>query len=72
MCVYTQIAALAIASANGLVLKGGSEAVNTNNALMSIVSEALLTHGAQNAVQMVYVISYYGKKGKAKFYTTIF
>jgi len=48
-----QIASLAIASANGLVLKGGSEAVNTNNALMSLVSEALLTHGVQNAIQMV-------------------
>lgn len=48
-----QIASLAIASANGLVLKGGSEAVNTNNALMSIVTEALLAHGVQNAIQMV-------------------
>ncbi|CAL8115334.1 unnamed protein product [Orchesella dallaii] len=48
-----QIASLAIASGNGLVLKGGSEAVNTNNALMSVVSEALLLHGAQNAIQMV-------------------
>ncbi|CAG7730261.1 unnamed protein product [Allacma fusca] len=48
-----QIASLSIASANGLVLKGGSEAFNTNNALMSIVSEALLPHGVQNAIQMV-------------------
>ncbi|XP_021960904.1 delta-1-pyrroline-5-carboxylate synthase isoform X1 [Folsomia candida] len=48
-----QIASLAIASANGLVLKGGSEATNTNNALMSIVTEALLLHGVQNSIQMV-------------------
>lgn len=48
-----QIASLAIASGNGLVLKGGSEAVHTNNALMSVVSEALLLHGCQNAIQMV-------------------
>ena len=49
----SQIASLAIASGNGLVLKGGSEAVNTNNALMSIVSEALMAHRVQDAVQMV-------------------
>lgn len=55
--LISQISALSIASANGLVLKGGKEAVNTNSTLMSIVSEALLTHGVQSAIQMVNFIS---------------
>ena len=48
-----QISALSFASANGLVLKGRKNAVSTNRTLMSIVSEALLTHGVQQFIQMV-------------------
>ncbi|XP_054733396.1 delta-1-pyrroline-5-carboxylate synthase [Anastrepha obliqua] len=48
-----QVAALAMASANGLLLKGGKEASNSNKALMELVKEALSTVGAENAVSLV-------------------
>jgi len=48
-----QVASLAIASANGLLLKGGKEARNTNEALMRIVKEALGNFGCADAVSMV-------------------
>ncbi|KAL5234669.1 hypothetical protein ACI65C_002079 [Semiaphis heraclei] len=48
-----QVAALALSSANGLLLKGGKEALHSNKALMDIVKEALATVGAQDAISLV-------------------
>ncbi|PWA21579.1 hypothetical protein CCH79_00003075, partial [Gambusia affinis] len=48
-----QVSALAIASGNALLLKGGKEAANTNRVLHQLTQEALSQHGVREAVQMV-------------------
>lgn len=47
------MSALAIASGNALLLKGGKEAANTNRVLHQITQEALSMHGVTDAVQLV-------------------
>ena len=65
----SQVASLAIASANGLLMKGGKEATHSNKALMGLVrfpfcfftnlnaliqvSEALGRHGCSDAISLV-------------------
>ncbi|XP_048843513.1 delta-1-pyrroline-5-carboxylate synthase [Brienomyrus brachyistius] len=48
-----QVSALAIASGNGLLLKGGKEASHSNRILYQLSQEALTCHGVQDAVQLV-------------------
>lgn len=51
--VLLQVSALAIASGNALLLKGGKEAANTNRILHQLTQEALSIHGVKDAVQLV-------------------
>lgn len=48
-----QVAALAMASGNGLLLKGGKEAAHSNKALMELVKESLKGVGAEDAISLV-------------------
>ncbi|KAL7633308.1 UNVERIFIED_CONTAM: hypothetical protein RMT77_016413 [Armadillidium vulgare] len=48
-----QVAALAMATGNGLLLKGGKEAMYSNMALMELVKEALSSVGASGAISLV-------------------
>uniref|UniRef100_A0A8C1BIR7 Delta-1-pyrroline-5-carboxylate synthase n=1 Tax=Cyprinus carpio carpio TaxID=630221 RepID=A0A8C1BIR7_CYPCA len=48
-----QVSALAIASGNALLLKGGKEAANTNRILHELAQEALSIHGDKDAIQLV-------------------
>ena len=49
----TQVASLAIASANGLLMKGGKEALHSNKILMRLVTEALGLHGCSDSISLV-------------------
>ncbi len=51
--LLSQVACLAIATANGLLLKGGKEATETNKVLFKIVREALGQFGCSDAIAMV-------------------
>lgn len=50
------MSALAIASGNALLLKGGKEAANTNRVLHQLTQEALSMHGVREAVQLVKLV----------------
>lgn len=54
--VITQISALAIKSANAVILKGGKEAVNTNKTTFEIITEALnsIEGFPKNVINQVY------------------
>ncbi|APW47828.1 glutamate-5-semialdehyde dehydrogenase [Rhodoferax antarcticus] len=52
--VTIEAASLSIKSANACILRGGSEAIDSNKALAKLVQQALLTSGLpENAVQLV-------------------
>ena len=51
--MVVQVSALAIASGNALLLKGGKEAANTNRILHQLTQEALSMHGVREAIQLV-------------------
>ena len=51
--VLPQVASLAIASANGPLLKGGSEASHSNEIMLSIVKSALQQFNCSDAISMV-------------------
>lgn len=55
---FSQVSALAIASGNALLLKGGKEAANTNRILHQLTQEALSIHGVKEAVQLVKLVPY--------------
>lgn len=53
LCYLFKVASLALSSANGLLLKGGKEAANSNKILMTLVKEALDSIGAADAIELV-------------------
>ena len=47
------MAALAIGSGNGLLLKGGKEAIHTNGVLHRLVGDALESHVSRDTISLV-------------------
>ena len=54
-----QVAALAISSANGLLLKGGKEASHSNKLLHQLVGEALEPFVPRETIALVNLYNYY-------------
>jgi len=48
-----QVASLAIATANGLMMKGGKEASHSNRVLMRLVTESLGLYGCSDSISLV-------------------
>ena len=57
--ISLQVAALAISSANGLLLKGGKEAYHSNSILHQLVGDALEPFVDRGAVALVRFLSLY-------------
>lgn len=72
LCVFLQVSALAIASGNALLLKGGKEAANTNRVLHQLTQEALSIHGVGEAVQLVKLGSYTSNINMRKPHSSVF
>ena len=51
--VTVEVSALCIKSGNGVILRGGSEAIHSNNILASILSDTAAKEGAPDAIQFV-------------------
>ncbi|MCZ6677673.1 MAG: glutamate-5-semialdehyde dehydrogenase [Candidatus Poribacteria bacterium] len=51
--VTVEVSALCIKSGNGVILRGGSEAIHSNTALANILSETAAREGVKDAIQFV-------------------
>ena len=51
--VTVEVSALCIKSGNGVILRGGSEAIHSNNILASILSDTAAKEGVPDAIQFV-------------------